>query len=830
MPDNTETLVSLARENFGQLTEAEEALFRAATTGCIADYRVGSEEADNLNNVGKWGNERTIRADRIRWLCAISKRDNLVGSAGVRVTGAKFIDELTLDYISVELPLSFSHCVFVGPISLKQAKLHMLALDGARIATMDADRVQVEGSVYLRNGFQAGSMISLYEAKIGGDLNCDRGILVNKGGIALFGDGLEVKGSIFLRGTKAEGKISLRRVLMGGDLLCSNGQFLNEGGDALSAVGARVTGDAFLDGDFVANGRVNLFGATIEGNLTCSKGKMLNATGNALEAAGIKVTGDVFLDKAFKAEGMVMLDGATIGGSLNCITGKFVKKDGYALLARRVEVKASIRFNSSNVQGGVDLYGAKIGGNLRCDGGTFLNTTGEALRAVGAKVTGHIFLADNFAATGSVNLYGAIVGGNLECGGGQFLDKERGAIVAEAIKVKGNVNLDNSKAKGEVNVSRAIVGSSITCRETQLSNAGGNSFVGRGLKVKGDIVFRDSQFDGTVNLSGAIIDGDLQCEKTSFLSEGEQALDTSGTRVGGDLVCEDGQFLPSQRIALSTEGTNVNRSVLFCDGCKVEGMINCAYMKVGSTFRMCDVTDTKSLTSLDLRFAKVTTLEHSTDSWPQQGSLFLNGLTYNALGEKFAAKQSVDWLRLQPTKVFSLQPYEQLAKALKTNGDERRATEVLIAKQDDLGEHGGLTKWGKCWNRVLGVTIKHGYKPHHALLGMLFFVLLGTGLFQVGYWKHLITASQEIKHEKAGSDYPKFQAFVYSLDTFVPIIDLKEKGYWLPNANKGDAVVPGVRFLWGGMLRIYLWIHIIFGWIVTSLWVAGFSGLVRRLT
>jgi hypothetical protein len=28
-------------------------------------------------------------------------------------------------------------------------------------------------------------------------------------------------------------------------------------------------------------------------------------------------------------------------------------------------------------------------------------------------------------------------------------------------------------------------------------------------------------------------------------------------------------------------------------------------------------------------------------------------------------------------------------------------------------------------------------------------------------------------------------------------------------------------------VRIYLWIHIMFGWSLTTLWVAGFSGLVR---
>jgi hypothetical protein len=82
---------------------------------------------------------------------------------------------------------------------------------------------------------------------------------------------------------------------------------------------------------------------------------------------------------------------------------------------------------------------------------------------------------------------------------------------------------------------------------------------------------------------------------------------------------------------------------------------------------------------------------------------------------------------------------------------------------------------------------------------------------------------------KSTNDYPKFQAFVHSLDTLLPIVDLKQKGYRLPNANQAENLIRGISFRWGGLLRIYLWVHILFGWILTTLWVAGFTGIVRRL-
>jgi len=165
---------------------------------------------------------------------------------------------------------------------------------------------------------------------------------------------------------------------------------------------------------------------------------------------------------------------------------------------------------------------------------------------------------------------------------------------------------------------------------------------------------------------------------------------------------------------------------------------------------------------------------------------------------------------------------------MKSLGYESEATEVLIAKQDDLGRYGKLGLWAKVENCVLGFSIRHGYRPRRAFYGMLLFLLAGTVFFQIGYWCHLLTRSNNLTNVPiARGDYPKFQAFVYSLDTFLPIVDLNQKGYWLPNANHGD-YLPYVKFRWGGLLRIYLWVHIIAGWILTTLWVAAFTGIIRR--
>jgi hypothetical protein len=77
--------------------------------------------------------------------------------------------------------------------------------------------------------------------------------------------------------------------------------------------------------------------------------------------------------------------------------------------------------------------------------------------------------------------------------------------------------------------------------------------------------------------------------------------------------------------------------------------------------------------------------------------------------------------------------------------------------------------------------------------------------------------------------YPKFNAFIYSLETFVPLVKLEVGQYWIPNANRGVEFHIGkvVHFTTGGLLRAYFWLHILLGWIFTTIWVGGFTGLLK---
>jgi hypothetical protein len=185
------------------------------------------------------------------------------------------------------------------------------------------------------------------------------------------------------------------------------------------------------------------------------------------------------------------------------------------------------------------------------------------------------------------------------------------------------------------------------------------------------------------------------------------------------------------------------------------------------------------------------------------------------------------WLRRQLPH-YSAHPYENVAKALKAEADENAALRILIQKEDDVGLAQNLPFWKRFWRGLLRYTVGHGYRPEWALVWILAFIALGAFLFDLGYREGVMApASTDVlvqekyqKYREIPKDYPTFSAWAYSIDAFIPFLDLVLEHYWIPNADAG----------WGGvLLRIYLWIHIGVGWLLSTLFLTGVTGIIRRL-
>lgn len=169
-------------------------------------------------------------------------------------------------------------------------------------------------------------------------------------------------------------------------------------------------------------------------------------------------------------------------------------------------------------------------------------------------------------------------------------------------------------------------------------------------------------------------------------------------------------------------------------------------------------------------------------------------------------------------------------KVLREDGDNVGARRVLVAMENQRRKYGKLNFLTWLWRWILRVTISYGYRPWYALLWGLAIVTLGSALFSRGYSLGAVTPTDkeayqvfETHEPKQGEHgdppwyYEEFSAPVYTLDTFLPIINLGEKDHWMPNAHQGG---------FGKFLRGYLWVHIGLGWLLTTLFVTGLASVV----
>ena len=146
--------------------------------------------------------------------------------------------------------------------------------------------------------------------------------------------------------------------------------------------------------------------------------------------------------------------------------------------------------------------------------------------------------------------------------------------------------------------------------------------------------------------------------------------------------------------------------------------------------------------------------------------------------------------------------------------------------------------WGdivfRVWYWGLEYIIGYGYKRLRPWGWLLLWVVVGAIVFSNGRIGDVfgdanpnppvmqqtqglaIKNAQDEKPEKRlwVEDYPAFRPIAYSADAFLPLVNLHQETYWTPR----DGLVKSV----------YLPLHILVGWVVTTLAAVSITGLVRH--
>jgi len=510
---------------------------------------------------------------------------------------------------------------------------------------------------------------------------------------------------------------------------------------------------------------------------------------HGLMADRLLVKNNVFLRNGFTANGQVRLLGAQIGSDLSCLDGTFTNKGGYALSADGINVKGGVLLrNGFSANGEVRLLGAQIGGYLTCTGGTFTNEGGYALNADRINVKGAVLLRNGFSANGEVRLVGAQIGSNLECDAGTFTNEGGNALNADNINVKGSV------------------------------------FLRQGMNAEGEKAAFSAK--GEVNLVGAEIDGLVDCNGGVFSNPKGDALNANRSVVKGSVLLNDG---------FSAEGR------VYLGGAQIGGYFSCTNGNFQNA--TLDLTDASAGTLYDsgLNDAPGSPADYPPTLWPQSGHLLLVGFTYGRISSKgrINAKRRIrDWLELQPRSPFHPKPYLQLAKILKESGDDKGSKRVLIEMEDRLWK-GDF--WGPVVRPALRWTVGYGYYPLLIILWAALLTVVGWFIYQSSYHaggmvptEKEACATFEEQERKLPAHYPGFSPFIYSVENSLPLVKLGQADKWQPDPapdpkrNQSFPMLLNRVAISPHFVRGFLWIQILLGWLLATLFVAGVSGIVHK--
>ncbi|MEK6676631.1 MAG: hypothetical protein AABZ47_13385 [Planctomycetota bacterium] len=431
--------------------------------------------------------------------------------------------------------------------------------------------------------------------------------------------------------------------------------------------------------------------------------------------------------------------------------------------------------------------------------------------------------------------------------------KANGEIPCDGIRIKG------ARVKGELELNDALALFPLAFEQCRLMD--------NLVLLRAHV--RTLAFDGS-HVSSIRADA-LRVDAGLFLRNGftaTGAVNLTGAEIGGQLNCIGAKFpqvVEGPITALVADSARIKGSVFFrsrdCgEKTEIHRSINFENATVDDCFQWIDV-ECSSSAALSLQFAKVGVLWDDAKSWPSPGNLHLHGFKCDEIFEKAPtnAHQRLEWIRRQRKETpqgyirilsgndgndepyeFNPQPYEQLAMVLREQGHVDDAREILIAKENDRDRHREISWLWRSWRFTIKHTMSYGYEPWRCTKYVLCILILGASLFQMGDAMGVIlptndrafVPSRESATRSISPDYPDFNAFFYSLDEFVPLVNLRQGDFWIPNFNQdvltGKGFGAWVCYFYALFLRVYLWVHILAGWTLTTLFVGGLTGLIRR--
>lgn len=219
--------------------------------------------------------------------------------------------------------------------------------------------------------------------------------------------------------------------------------------------------------------------------------------------------------------------------------------------------------------------------------------------------------------------------------------------------------------------------------------------------------------------------------------------------------------------------------------------------------------------NLSLCNATIGRLELGETSGLAEDSVDLRGFRFESIDD---AKIHGPWLlQAQESRSFSRDPYIQLEQYFRSVGDDTDADDMYYRGRCALREHalqdGKPIHWSKSQNLgdlILKWLTGYGVKTERVMLPIVVLLLVAVFVF----WPDGMLKPGASTSVGAGSWVEHlFDRAAYSVDLFLPVVDLGICNHWTPANRLG---------------QVYSILHVIAGWLLVPLLLASSSGLVRK--
>src|SRR5262245_29860805 len=794
-------------------------------------------------------NGETIRASMLRSLVSGEKADASLPPVGVVLNNATIQGSLDLEGCHVTRPLVFQRCKFNpiesarSAISLRDAALKRMAFYECHIAgALKADRVVIESALFL-TGTTLDGELRLRGANIGEALAMDSIKINRRGDTAVLADGMRLGGPWVLRSAEIAGEVRFASARIGGGLLWEDAKIQNSqvavAGDGAVCNGPWVLRRAVIQGPFRLRGM----------SVTAIDAQQMKVTApnEGFNARGAQIGSDLILDGAI-IKGGVLLSRTRVTGELSGkgadITG--VAQD-WAVAANGVIVGQGIAFSGAQLHGGLMLAGARIEQGINAST-IKIESSGRALEADTMHVGGNwIMRGGNI--TGNVRFAGARIEGQVaftECtirGAGDL------AIRADGAHIGGGWFMGRATIEGLVRFPSARLGNEMRLRGTRIAVTSGPAVFAAGVSIAREFVL-----DGGFSTHGGIVLDRAEIDGT---------LDLSGSRIKSAALGRAGAAAPKTHDEMLSAGSDAI-AVSLVDA-RLDRLV------------MPDTAEDRSQGIVDLARAHVGSYEDAAAAWPapeRRGQndldhLVLDGFIYEHLetptglppqqGDRArracAAHRRIPWLEGQSrndlVQHFKPQAWVHLSRRLAAQGYHDDAREIAIERRRRQRRSASVTRGARLQSWLLDVFALYGFNPWRTVVWMTTFVVLFAGVW---WWAAQGCERDSCKDEtvyamslkgnygqddkSAEEKYPGFSPMAYSLDVFLPFVNLGYKEHWRPRTSYGTlAAVPlpaaqlhgqqELTITVGGILYLLYVAEMLVGLILASLAVTGFAGILR---